>query len=274
MSTALRSAARAFLALVVTLLALSCGRAEPAGGRLLHLATTASVKDSGLFDVLAPAFEKKTGYHLDIRAVGSVKALTLVQDGVVDVAISHAPEDEEAAFAAKIIARRTPFMHNEFVIAGPRDQAAVLAGAGTAIAALRAIAASGRKFASRADDSGTHRRERLLWKSAGLDPMGAFILHTKTSMAATLALASDEGAFVLCDRATFLANQKETRLVIVFQGDAALRNTYSVIEPNGAPGNLAGAHELAQYVVSPEGRAVIGAFGIDTLGQPLFTPGD
>jgi tungstate transport system substrate-binding protein len=114
-----------------------------------------------------------------------------------------------------------------------------------------------------------------LWKSAGIDPMGAFIVHTSAGMAATLTRASDEGAFALCDRATYVAKQKDVKLAIVFQGDAALRNTYSVIEPR--PGsssvNVAGAHELTLYVISPEGRALIGAFGIDTLGEPLFTPG-
>lgn len=270
MSRAHRSLA-SILALVV--LAVSCGRSGPAGGRVLHLATTTSVEDSGLLDVLAPAFEKKTGYHLDINAVGSGKALGLVEDGGADVAITHAPEDEQAALAAGLIAQRTPFMHNEFVIVGPRDQANVIAGAGSAVAALRAIAASGRKFASRGDDSGTHRRELILWKAAGVDPTSAFVVHTGAGMAATLARASDEGAFALCDRATYLARQKHLELAIVFQGDAALRNTYAVIEPKRATGNVAGAHELDLYVLSPEGRAVIGSFGIDTFGEPLFTPG-
>jgi tungstate transport system substrate-binding protein len=272
MSRAHRTIA-SILLLLVALLAVACGRSGPAGGRVLHLATTTSVKDSGLLDVLAPAFEKKTGYHLDINAVGSGKALGLVEDGGADVAITHAPEDEQAALAAGIIAQRTPFMHNEFVLVGPRDQAGVIAGAGSAVAALRAIAASGRKFASRGDDSGTHRRELALWKAAGVDPMSSFVVHTGAGMAKTLALASDEGAFALCDRATYLARQKDLKLAVVFQGDAALRNTYAVIEPKGGTGNVAGAHELELYVLSPEGRAVIGAFGIDTLGEPLFTPG-
>jgi tungstate transport system substrate-binding protein len=261
------------LAFLLAILAISCGRSEPAGGRRLRLATTTSVQDSGLLDVLAPAFEKKTGYHLDVSAVGSGKALGLLKDGGADVAVTHAPEDEEAALAAGSVARRVPFMHNEFILVGPRDQASVLAGATTAVAALRAIAASGRKFASRGDDSGTHRRELALWKSAGVDPAGAFIVHTSAGMAATLARASEEGDFALCDRATYVAKQKDVKLAIVFQGDAALRNTYSVIEPKAGSQNLAGAHELTLYVESPEGRALIGAFGIDTLGEPLFTPG-
>lgn len=262
-----------FLSVLLAILAISCGNVEPAGGRRLRLATTTSVQDSGLLGVLAPAFEKKTGYHLDVSAVGSGKALGLLKDGGADVAVTHAPEDEDAALAAGSVATRTPFMHNEFVIVGPRDQASVVAGATGAVAALRAIAASGRKFAARGDDSGTHRRELALWKSAGIDPMGAFIVHTSAGMAATLTRASDEGDFALCDRATYVARQKDVKLAIVFQGDAALRNTYSVVEPKPGSGNVAGAHELTLYVLSPEGRALIGTFGIDTLGEPLFTPG-
>lgn len=274
MSRVRRSVVRALFVVFLAVLALACGRAEPAGGRLLRLATTTSVKDSGLLDVLAPAFEKKTGYRLDVSAVGSGKALTMLRDGSADVAVTHAPEEEQAAVAAGSVGRRTPFMHNEFVIVGPRDQAAVIAGAGGAVAALRAIAASGRKFASRGDDSGTHRRELALWKAAGIDPAGAFILRTGAGMGATLARASDEGAFALCDRATYLARQKDLKLAIVFQGDAALRNTYAVIEPKGGAGNVAGARELTTYLLSPEGRALIGTFGIEPLGEPLFTPGE
>ena len=273
MTLAHRPSASTLALFLLAIFALSCGRAEPAGGRKLRLATTTSVQDSGLLAVLTPAFEKKTGYHLDVSAVGSGKALGLLKDGGADVALTHAPEEEEAAVAAGSAAKRTPFMHNELVIVGPRDQAGVVAGASVAVAAMRAIAASGRKFASRGDGSGTHLRELALWKSAGVDPTGAFIVHTSAGMAATLTRASDEGDFALTDRATYLARQKDLKLAIVFQGDAALRNTYSAIEPRAGSGNAAGAHELTLYVLSPEGRALIGAFGVDTLGEPLFTPG-
>jgi tungstate transport system substrate-binding protein len=257
---------------LLSLPAISCGRVGAADLHTVHLATTTSVQEAGLLNVLAPAFEQKTGYHLDINAVGSTRALELAEDGGADVAISHTPDEEQAAFAAGIIGRRTPFMHNELVIVGPRDQVGAIAGAPTAIAALRAISASGHKLASRGDDSGTYRRELALLKDAGLAPTDAFILRTGAGMAQTLARASDEGAFALSDLATYLARQKDLKLDIVFQGDAALRNTYAVIESRRGTANLAGAHALTLYLISPEARAVIGTFGIDTLGEPLFTP--
>jgi tungstate transport system substrate-binding protein len=274
MRRAHRTVASILLLSVLALLAISCGRTRASDTHTVHLATTTSVTESGVLGVLAPAFEQKTGYHLDINPVGSATALQLAEAGNADVAITHTPDDEQVAFAAGLIARRTPFMHNEFVIVGPRDQASVLAGAPSAVAALRAIAASGRKLASRGDDSGTYRRELALLKSADLDPAGPFILHTGAGMAATLERASAEGAFALSDRATYLARQRDLKLAIVFQGDAALRNTYAVVESSRGKANLAGAHALTLYLISPEARAVIGAFGIDTHGEPLFTPSE
>lgn len=258
------------LAFLLALTGLSCGKSEPAGGRLLRLSTTTSVKDSGLLEELLPAFEKKSGYHVEVSAVGSGKALALLHEGQADVAVTHAPVEEQAAITAGEVASRAPFMHNEFVLVGPADQAGVIAGAGDAGSALKAIAASGKRLISRGDDSGTHRREGALLKAAGLDPAGAFVVRAGAGMGATLARASDEGAFALSDRATFLARRKELKLVIVFQGDAALRNVYSLIAP--AKGDGAKARALLDYVRSAEGRALIGGFGVKAVGEPLFTP--
>jgi tungstate transport system substrate-binding protein len=152
----------------------------------------------------------------------------------------------------------------------------VVAGAGDASAAMRAIAASGRKFISRGDDSGTNQRELALWKAAGIAADSSFIVRAGKGMGETLARASEDGAFTLSDRATFLAKHKDVKLAILFQGDSALRNTYSVIEPAKASGdgrvNSDGARALTDFVRSPEGRALIGAFGVKALGEPLFTP--
>lgn len=260
---------------LVSLLAftgLSCGK-QPAGGRALRLATTTSLKDAGLLDELLPAFEAKSGYRVEVSAVGSGKALRALRDGSADVAITHAPADEQAALAAGEVGRRSPVMHNEFVLVGPADQIGVVAGAGNVREALSKIASSGKKFMSRGDDSGTNQREKALWKAAGIEASGSFLVQANAGMGETLERASEEGAFTLCDRSTFLAKQKDLKLAIVFQGDEALRNTYSVIEPKAdAKVNAEGAHALADYLLSPEGRAVIGAFGVKASGEPLFTP--
>ncbi|WP_170229368.1 substrate-binding domain-containing protein [Polyangium fumosum] len=260
------------MVLLFALVGLSCGK-QPAGGRVLRLATTTSLKDAGLLDELLPAFEAKTGYRVEVSALGSGKALRALRDGAADVAITHAPTEEQAALAAGDIGRRTPFMHNEFVIVGPANQISVVAGAGNVREALSRIASSGLKFVSRGDDSGTHQRELALWKAAGIAASSSFIMQANAGMGETLERASDEGAFTLCDRSTFLAKQKDLKLAIVFQGDEALRNTYAVIEPKaGAQVNAEGARALADFLLSPEGRAIIGAFGVKASGEPLFTP--
>lgn len=266
---------RLFLGIVALLAALAagCGGCGSASGKRLRLATTTSVVDSGLLKVLLPAFEKKSGYAVEVASVGSGKALAALGDGSADVAVTHAPDLEKDAVQSGKALRRTPFMHNAFVIVGPKSEVASVAGAGDFRAVLEAIAASGKKFVSRGDESGTHTREKALWKAAGLDADAGFIVRTKAGMAETLKRASDEGAFALSDKGTFLAQRKDLDLVIVFQGDEELKNVYSVIEPAaGAGGDAEGARALAEFVRSAEGRAVIGAFGVEALGEPLFTP--
>jgi tungstate transport system substrate-binding protein len=241
-------------------------------GKTLRLTTTTSVQDSGLLAELLPAFEKSSGYKVEVRAVGSGKALSLLRTGEADVAITHAPEEEQRAVSAGQAARRTPFMHNAFVIVGPKDDAGLVAGASDVREVFRKIAASGRKFVSRADGSGTHQREQALWKAAGVAATSSFLIEAKAGMAEALKTASKEDAFALADRATFLAHRGDLDLAIVFQGDDELRNVYAVMEPPGA--EQPGARALAEFVRGAEGRGIIGAFGIKKLGEPLFSPED
>jgi len=240
--------------------------------RPLRLATTTSLQDSGLLTELLPAFEQRCGCRVEVSAVGSGKALELLQSGAADVAVTHAPDPERAALAAGQIARRTPFMHNDFVLVGPKDQASVVAGAGDVREALRRVAASGRKFVSRGDGSGTHQRELALWSAAGIPRDAPFVTATHAGMAETLAAASKEGAFALADRSTFLARRGELDLAIVFQGDDALRNVYSALEPKSAEGEGKDARAFVDFLRSPEGRALIGQLGVKAFGEPLFTP--
>jgi tungstate transport system substrate-binding protein len=241
------------------------------GGRPLRLATTTSVQDSGLLAELLPAFEKKAGYKVEVRAVGSGKALAMLSAGEADVAITHAPEEEQKAVSAGGASRRVPFMHNELVIVGPRDQADLVAGAGDFREVLRKIAGSGKKFVSRGDGSGTHLREQALWKAAGVASDAGQIVVAKAGMAETLKLASKEGAFALTDRSTFLVLRDDLDLGIVFQGDDELRNVYSVVEPS-EKADRTGARALTDFMRSVEGRAIIGRFGIERTKESLFTP--
>jgi len=259
-----------WFAALVLLLSACFGSKE---SKKLRLATTTSVTDSGLLAELAPAFEKRTGYKLEISAVGSGKALELVSTGGADVAITHAPDAEQQAVAAGKVGKRVPLMHNEFVLLGPKEGGELVAGAADVAEALRKVAASGRKFVSRADESGTHQREKAFWTAAGIRADSAFIVQARAGMGKTLELASKEGAFTLSDRSTFTAHRGDLDLAIVFQGDPALRNFYSVIEPPGSSSkSLEGALSLEEYLRSAEGRALIGGFGVRAAGEALFTP--
>ena len=245
------------------------GARGPDSSHTLHLATTTSVVDSGLLAVLTPAFRKQSGYRLDVQSTGSGKAIELVRNGAADVAITHAPEAESHALAAGEIGTRTVFMQNEFVLVAPKEKAGIVAGATSATDALQRIASSGSEFLSRGDGSGTHQLELGLWRASGVGPNSGFIVQAHAGMGATLERASKDKAFAISDRSTFLARRKNLDLVIVFQGDPALRNHYSVLLPKQSSD---GARALAAFVRSEAGRALIGSYGIEKYGEALFTP--
>ncbi|MBK8256181.1 MAG: substrate-binding domain-containing protein [Polyangiaceae bacterium] len=274
MPRCVRKSVAAFFSIFVLLFAVfaaACGSSS--SDKPLRLATTTSVVDSGLLSTLLPAFEKKTGRRVEVMALGSGKALSALREGEADVAVTHAPELELAAVEKGEAKARTPFMRNAFVIVGPKDSLPIVAGAGDFRDVLRAIAKSGKKFVSRGDESGTHTREKALWKAANLDPEADFIIKAKAGMAETLKRASDDGAFALTDKGTFLAKRNDVELAIVFQGDDELNNVYSVVEPAAdAKSDREGAQGFANFVRSPDGKAVIGGFGVEALGEPLFTP--
>jgi tungstate transport system substrate-binding protein len=239
------------------------------------LATTTSTQDSGLLDVLLPAFQAATLYNVQTLAVGTGQALKMGEEGNADVLLVHAPSSEVAFMDKGFGSDRRLVMHNDFVFVGPAGDPAGIQGL-IAVDALKAVEAAGATFVTRGDDSGTHRKELDLWKKAGLDPAGqAWYLETGQGMGASLIVASEKGAYILTDRATYLANQDNLQLVILSEGDPTLLNVYHVIlvNPERWPKvNLAGATAFADFLVSADGQALIGAFGVETFGQPLFTP--
>lgn len=239
------------------------------------LATTTSTQDSGLLDVLLPAFQAATLYNVQTVAVGTGQALKMGEEGNADMLLVHAPSSEVAFMDKGSGSDRRLVMHNDFVFVGPADDPAGIRGL-IAADALKAVEAAGATFVTRGDDSGTHKKELDLWKKAGLDPAGrAWYLETGQGMGASLIVASEKGAYILTDRATYLANQDNLQLVILSEGDPTLLNVYHVIlvNPERWPKvNLAGATAFADFLVSADGQALIGAFGVETFGQPLFTP--
>ena len=184
------------------------------------------------------------------------------------MAVTHAPELEEDTRVQGLVASKTPFVANAFVIVGPPDAVAGVAGGRDAVEAMRRISGSRRPFVSRADGSGTHHRERALWARAGVTADAPFIIRAGAGMAETLRLASARAAFTLSDRATFLRLAAELELTIVFEGNGDLRNVYSVLVPAGRSGDTQGATELVRFLVSPECRTLVDEFR--PTGETLF----
>lgn len=242
------------------------------------LATTTSVRDSGLLDALLPEFSKQSGIEVRVIAVGSGAALRMGREGNADVMLTHAPEAEGEMVAEGIVTRRTPFMENYFVIAGPAEDPATIATAPSAVEALRRIARTRSRWVSRADDSGTHQREQQLFEAAGLDPSASWegFERTGSGMGLSLQVAGEFRAYILSDIGTFLAFQKRIDLVILSKPAEDLRNVYSVLQIDAA--------RLARPIASAEGEAFerflldaatqdrIARFGDEQYGRPLFTP--
>ena len=262
------------------LAAVGCGSDEPGSaveqGRLL-VATTTSLSDSGLLDdVVLPAYQRlHPGVTVKVVAVGSGEAIAMGAQGDADVLLVHSPDDEAQFMADGHGTLRLPFAYNFFVIAGPRDDPAGIAGAGTASDAFAAIAESQSAFVSRGDESGTNKKELKLWDAAGAKPEGDRYLSTGQGMGETLRIASEKQAYTLTDLGTLLAQGASLDLEPLYTGSGDLKNVYDVIivNQNEFPMvNAAGAEQLAQLLVGAEGQKAIAAYGEEEYGEPLFQP--
>lgn len=245
--------------------------AQPA----LILATTTSTQDSGLLDDLLPQFESASGLRVKTIAVGSGEALAMGRRGDADVLLVHSKAAEDAFMAAGFGSLRLDVMHNDFVLVGPPSDPARVRGL-SIVDALKRIAGSGALFASRDDRSGTHARELGLWKQGAIDPAGKpWYLATGQGMGETARVASEKRAYTLADRGTFLALRKSLDLAILVEGSPELRNSYRVIvvNPEKHPKTREKeARRFAEWIVTPEAQKMIGAFGRQKYGQPLFVP--
>lgn len=244
----------------------------------LILATTTSTYDSGLLDYLLPAFEEKYGVKVDVIAVGTGQALALGRDGNADVLLIHDPVQEEAFMAEGHGIRREAVMYNDFVLAGPPTDPAGIRGMTRAVEAFQRIAATESPFISRGDESGTHNKEKKIWRQAGIAPGGAWYISSGQGMGDTLTMAEERQAYTLSDRATFLARAREgLALEILVEGDPMLFNPYGVIavNPNKGPHIQADlATRFIDWLISPETKAKIAEYGVAEFGMPLFTPLD
>lgn len=248
--------------------------AEPQISELI-LATTTSTRDSGLLDVLIPMFEKQSGYTVKTVAVGTGEALKMGEEGNADVLLVHAPASEMELMDKGFGLSRNLIMHNDFIIVGSADDPAGIKGAAEAKEAFTKIAESQSIFVSRGDDSGTHKKELAIWKSADITPEGEWYIETGQGMGDTLRIASEKSGYTLTDRATYLAQLDTLNLEILVEGEKTLLNIYHVIvvNPEKWPEvNVEGAKAFAAFLVSDETQKVIGQFGVDKFGQPLFFP--
>jgi tungstate transport system substrate-binding protein len=267
---------RQTLAFAVLLVVLSC---QAARAETLTLATTTSTQDTGLLDVVAPAFKKDTGIDLKWVAVGTGKALELGKNCDADVLLVHAPSAEEQYVAAGYAIRRHQFMYNDFVLVGPPADPAGIRGKSVA-EALAAIAVQKAPFVSRGDESGTHKAEKELWQTAGLAVPGAaagqdaWYIQSGQGMMATLTMAFEKKAYTLADRGTYIkfaASDRGQGLAVLLEGDPHLRNVYAamMVNPDKCPSvKTEAAEKFVAWWSSPGAEALIRGFKLE--GKPLF----
>ncbi len=273
---------RSLTAGLAVFLAAACGGGADYNADELILATTTSLNDSGLLDELVPIFEAEAEVNVKIIAVGTGAALRMGVDGNADVLLTHAPPAERELLAAGDVTSRTLVAYNDFVIVGPADDPAGVGGEVDASAALRRIAArcpgGSCAFASRGDDSGTHKKELALWEAAGVPAPSweaDWYLEAGQGMSATLVVANQRGAYTLTDRGTYLALSDDIPfLTPLVEGDARLLNFYSVMEVEGGKGriNTAAAAAFRQFLLREDVQARIGEYLRETYGRPLFIP--
>lgn len=249
-------------------------QAPPANPNVI-LATTTSLYDTGLLDSLVPLFERASGYHVRVVAVGSGQALAMGRRGDADVVLVHSPQAERTFMEAGYGVRRRVVASNYFTIAGPSADPAHVKEASSATGAFQRIAGSGASFVSRGDSSGTNARELALWSKLGRRPLPPAYIETGQGMAATLLVANERRAYTLTDRATLGYLRSHLDLVALRGPEPDLANIYHVIElnPAGHPRmNVEGGRAFADFVVSEQVQNLLAHFGEKRLGEPMFVP--
>lgn len=269
---------RLWAALALSLLFLpALGAATAAPEHFITLASTTSTVASGLYDAILPIFTNTTGIAVHVIAVGTGQALRLARAGDADAVLVHHPPSERDFVAAGYGVDRRAVMYNQFLVVGPRADPAGAGAANDAAGALARIAATGARFISRADNSGTHLMEQSLWRAAKVDPApgsGVWYMETGSGMGATLRMASSMQAYTLTDRGTWLSYQDRDGLTAIFdRPDHSLRNQYSVILVNPAHHahiKVKEARQFMDWLTSPAGQAAIGA--VTMGGETMFIP--
>jgi tungstate transport system substrate-binding protein len=240
---------------------------------VVRMATTTSTENSGLFTVIQPAFEQALDIKVHVVAVGTGKALELGRRGDVDVVLVHAQPAEEAFVAAGYGVARHEIMYNDFIIVGPQADPAGVRGMQDAGAALKKVADASAAFVSRGDDSGTHKKELVLWQQAGTEPGGRWYRQVGQGMGKTLQIAGEMQAYTLVDRGTWLAYRANSPLTLLVAGGDDLKNAYGIIavNPKRFPDvNYADTERLIHWFESGVAHDLIAGYRVD--GEQLFYP--
>ena len=247
------------------------------------LAATTSTKDSGLLDEILPVFEETTGYSVSVVSVGSGEAMKMGENGEADVLLVHSPAAEKAFVEAGHADEdgRFDVMYNDFIIVGPTADPVELSidAPNDAAASFKKLSESAPEgvFISRADESGTHKKELAIWETCQITPEGDWYVQAGTGMGAVLEMANEMQAYTLSDRATWLNVGADMELKIVCEQDPSgiLYNQYGVICVNPDKNekiNHEGAKAFQNWILSEETQALIGEYGVEKYGAPLFTP--
>ncbi len=257
----------------IGLLTLLLSGQAPANESPLRLATTTSTANSGLMDYLLPIFRQETGIEVHLIAVGTGKALRLGRDGDVDIVLVHARAAEEAFVESGFGVDRADVMYNDFVIVGPKSDPAGAAASDSVAEVMSRIHQSRHPFVSRGDDSGTHKRELILWQNSGTLPGGNWYREVGQGMGKTLQIANEMDGYTMTDRGTWRAYESRLDIDLLFQHDPPLFNPYGIIAVNPerhADINYPSAGKLIDWITSPRIQKMIGEFRIN--GQQLFVP--
>lgn len=241
------------------------------------LATTTSTENSGLLDNILPNFKEETGIDIKVVAVGTGKALQMGRDGEADVLLVHAKSSEEKFVEEGHGTERFDVMYNDFVIIGPKDDPAKLSekAKSDVVEAFKILSQGNSKFISRGDDSGTHKKEKKFWEEAGIEPNGDWYVSAGKGMGDVIQMTNEMLGYTMSDRATYLSMKDKIELEVVVEGDSKLFNQYGVIPVNPDKNdkiNKAGAKAFVVWILSEKTQKLIGEFGKEKFGQPLFTP--
>ena len=243
----------------------------------IRMATTTSTDNSGLLEVILPPFEKMCTVTIDIIAVGTGKAIKLGEKGDVDLILVHAPDAEKKFVKEGYGVNRRSVMHNDFVILGPAIDPAKIKGEMNAHKAFEKISKTKSLFISRGDDSGTHKKEKSIWKKTGVMPQGKWYLEAGQGMGTVLQMAHEKMAYTLSDRGTYLAYKTKIDLVVISEGDPDLYNPYGVIAVNPVKHphvKYIKAMALIGWLTSPDCQQMIAQFkkGEELLFYPDAIP--